>query len=108
MEYTIIEVPDMNDSLSRLVLNGTFYQIRFTYNDTNDYWTFGLYDDQDSPVALGIKIVPGMVLNMFLGRIELPKGVFGVLTELDRIGRYDFVNGKAQFVFVPAETEDEG
>lgn len=108
MDYTIIEVPDMNDSLSRLVLNGQFFQIRFTYNDTKDYWSFGLYDDQDNPVAIGMKIVPGAVLNMFFGRTKLPKGVFGVITKLDRIGRNDFQNGKAKFVFVPAEGEDEG
>lgn len=33
MDYTIIEVPDMNDSVSRVVLSGTAYLIRFTYND---------------------------------------------------------------------------
>lgn len=31
MEYTIIEVPDQNDSVSNVVLNDTYYQIRFTY-----------------------------------------------------------------------------
>lgn len=40
MEYTIITVPDMNDSVSRIVLNGTAYLIRFTYNDTKDYLEF--------------------------------------------------------------------
>ena len=37
MKYTIIEVPDMNDSVSRIVLDGTVYLIRFTYNDTKDF-----------------------------------------------------------------------
>ena len=44
MDYTIIEVPDMNDSVSRVVLSGTAYLIRFTYNDSKDYWKFSLYD----------------------------------------------------------------
>jgi len=43
MEYIIIEVPDMNDSISRIVLNGTAYMLRFSYNDTCDYWKFSLY-----------------------------------------------------------------
>lgn len=34
MEYIVIEVPDMNDSVSRIVLNRKQYLIRFTYNDT--------------------------------------------------------------------------
>jgi hypothetical protein len=108
MEYTIIEVPDMNDSKSRIALNGTMYQIRFTYNDTADYWKFGLYDSQDNPVAVGIKIVPGTVLNLFFGRTQLPQGAFGVRTELDRVGRDDFTNGRAEFIFVPADDIDEG
>ena len=34
MDAIVIEVPDMNDSVSRITLLGTQYQIRFTYNDT--------------------------------------------------------------------------
>lgn len=103
MEYTIIEVPDMNDSLSRVTLGEVYCQIRFTYNDTKDYWTFGIYTDKGEPVAIGIKIVPKMVLNLFFGANELPYGVFGVLTSLDRIGRDDFKTGNAKFIFCPAD-----
>lgn len=103
MEYTIIEVPDLNDSVSRITLAGTVYQIRFTYNHTGDYWKFGLYNAQGDPVIIGIKIVPRFPLNLFHNFASLPFGVFGVFTKLDRIGRDDFVNGKAQFVFVPAK-----
>ena len=34
MDYTVIEVPDMNDSVSRISLQGSQYQLRFTWNDT--------------------------------------------------------------------------
>lgn len=102
MEYTIIEVPDMNDSISRIVLSGKQYNIRFTYNDTCDYWKFSLYDAQSNPIVLGIKIVPQFPLNVFYGVSEIPSGVFGVLTKLDRIGRNDFLDGKAKFIFVPS------
>lgn len=105
MEYTIIEVPDMNDSVSRVVLAGTAYLIRFTYNDTCDYWKFSLYNAQNEPIVLGIKIVPRFPLNVFYGVTKLPDGVFGVMTKLERIGRNDFVDGNAQFVFCPVEIE---
>ena len=105
MEYTIIEVPDMNDSVSRVVLSGTPYQIRFTYNDTKDYWKFGLSDSQGNPIVVGIKVVPQFPLNIFYGVTRLPMGVFGVISKLDRIGRKDFVNGNAKFIFCPAEVE---
>ena len=102
MEYTIIEVPNLNDSMSRVVLDGKAYFIRFTYNDTFDYWTFGIYNNMNEPIVIGIKIVPQFPMNLFLTAYNLPFGVFGVISKLDRIGRYDFRDGKAQFIFCPA------
>lgn len=101
MDYITIEVPDMNDSVSRIVLNKTAYQIRFTWNDTGGYWKFSVYDPQSQPIVVGIKIVPKFPLNLFYGVTRLPFGVFGVMTKLDRIGRRDFAGGNAQFVFAP-------
>ena len=103
MEYTVIEVPDLNDSISRIVLSGTAYLIRFTYNDTGDYWKFSLYNSQSEPIILGIKIVPNFPLNLFFGVTRLPFGVFGVKTKLDRIGRAAFRNGEAKFIFCPLD-----
>lgn len=102
MDYIIIEVPDLNDSISRIVLLGKQYQLRFTWNDTGGFWSFGLMDSLGAPLLIGTKIVPQFPLNLFYGTDNLPLGVFAALTEKDRIGRQDFVNGKAQFVFIPA------
>ena len=100
MDYIIIEVPDMNDSISRIVLNGKQYQIRFTWNDKGGYWTFGLLDALGNPIAVGMKIVPRFPLNVFHS-VSLPIGVFGVMTELDKVGRTDFREGRACFIFSP-------
>lgn len=102
MDYIIIEVPDMNDSISRIVLRGKQYQLRFTYNDTGGYWSFGLMDSLGTPLLIGVKIVPQFPLNLFYGTDKLPLGVFAALTKEERIGRDSFVSGKAQFVFIPA------
>ena len=101
MDYITIEVPDMNDSVSRIALNGKQYQLRFTYNDTCGYWTFGLSDSLGNPIRVGIKIVPKMPLNLFCGTMDMPSGVFGVLTDLEKIGRKDFASGKAKFIYAP-------
>ena len=94
MDYIIIEVPDMNYSVSRIVLNGKQYLIRFTYNDIGGYWSFGLSDALGEPIVMGVKVVPRFPLNVFYyGVAELPMGVFGVMTELDKVGRADL--GKA-------------
>lgn len=103
MSYLIIDVPDLNDSFSRIVLNEKAYHIRFTYNDTEDRWRFGLYDAQMQPIVQGIKIVPGFPLNLFKGRDDIPPGVFGCISKADAVSRYDFKDGKARFVFAPVE-----
>lgn len=102
MDYIIIEVPDMNDSISRIVLNGKQYQIRFTWNDTGGFWTFGLMDSLGNPLLIGVKIVPQFPLNLFYGTQGLPVGVFAALTGEESIGRSDFIEGKAKFVFALA------
>lgn len=102
MDAIVIEVPDRNDSVSRITLLGTQYQIRFTYNDTGGYWYFGLYESLGNPIRIGVKIVPQFPLNLFWGTNQMPLGVFGVLTALDSVGRNDFVEGKAKFIFIPA------
>ena len=102
MDYIIIEVPDLNDSISRIVLLGKQYQLRFTWNDTGGFWSFGLMDSLGAPLLIGTKIVPQFPLNLFYGTDNLPLGVFAALTEKDRLGRQDFVNGKVQVVFLPA------
>ena len=102
MDYTIIEVPDMNDSISRVVLENVAYHIRFTFNMEGDYWKFGLYNTQGEPISQGVKIVPNFPLNLFIGSEKMPLGVFAALTKLDRIGRNDFRDDKAKFVFCPA------
>ena len=37
------------------------------------------------------------------GVAELPMGVFGVMTELDKVGRADFREGRASFIFAPVQ-----
>lgn len=102
MDYTIIEVPDMNDSMSRVVLNEKYYQIRFTYIDTFDYWEFGLYDDRNNPIVIGLKIVPNTPIGLFLGARKLP-GLFMALSPYSWIGRDGFKSGDAKFIFAPVD-----
>ena len=103
MDYIIIAVPDLNDSVSRVVLNGKVYQIRFTYNDTESRWYFGLSNAQGVPIVQSVKIVPGFPLNLFIGHDNMPNGVFGCMSNLEAVGRDDFKDGTAKFIFIPGE-----
>jgi len=100
MDIIEISVPDMNDSFSRVVLDGKEYLIRFTWNATAQRWSFGLYTMQSEPIAVGIRIVPQFPLTFQVSSSEFPPGEFFATTRLDRVGRNDFVNGNATFAYI--------
>ncbi len=98
---TVITVPDYNDSFSRVVLDGSEYLLRFTWNETAKFWNFGVYDMEENPIVSSMKVLPSCPLSVWHMNSQMPFGEFGVITDLDRIGRNDFINGKAQFVYIP-------
>lgn len=101
VEY--INVPNMNDSFSRVILRKKEYLMRFMYNGTYDYWSFGVYDIDKNILLQQRKIVPLAPLTHFDLSVRIPDGVFGCFTNLRHVGRNDFVNGKAEFAFIPWE-----
>lgn len=101
MERLEIYVPDMNDSFSRVILDGTEYLLRFTWNDTKQRWYFGIYTVLREPIVQGLKLVPQFPVNMQYIDKRLPSGVFGVYTNLEAIGRSDFADKKAIFAYIP-------
>jgi len=100
-----ISVPDMNDSFSRVVLDGTQYLIRFTWNEAAQRWSFGLYTMQREPISVGIKLVPRFPLNLQIVDDRYPAGVFGVYSDFEAVGRNDFIEGKAAFSYIPPDSE---
>lgn len=103
-----IRVPDMNDSLSMISIDRKKYYLRFTYNDHCDYWSFGIYNADRKPIVAMIKIVPNFPLRHFYTDVELPDGVFGCLSHKETVTRYSFINGDADFVYIPrVELEDD-
>lgn len=102
-----IHVPDMNDSVSMLSIDGKEYNLRFTYNEKYDYWSFGLYDEKTEPIIAMTKIVPNFPIFHFYTETDIPQGIFGCLSEKDTVGRYAFKEVTAEFVYIPiVELED--
>ena len=102
-----IEVPDMNDSISYLSIDGRKYGLRFTYNEKYDYWSFGLYDEDDKAIVAMTRIVPNFPIFHFYEGDNIPDGVFGCISTSDTVGRKAFVNKTAEFVYIPnIELED--
>lgn len=104
-----ITVPDMNDSVSTLSIDGVEYGLRFTYNEKYDYWSFGLYDENMEPIISQTRIVPNFPIFHFYTESDIPKGIFGCISSLDTVGRNAFKDVTAEFVYIPAiELEDDG
>ena len=104
----VIQVPDKNDSIGRITLNGKEYYIRFTINSSYDYWSFGLYDLRKNPIIPMTKVVPLVPLLHYYKYSDLPDGVFMCVPISGNVGRKSFSENKAYFVFVPGDELDEG
>lgn len=97
-----IEVPDENDSMVSIELDDKEYFLRFTYNEKYDYWSMGIYDEDEEPIVNAVKMVSGFPLFMMYKDQRLPSGSFGVIGEADKAGRQSFVNGEAELVYIPS------
>lgn len=96
-----IQVPDMNDSASSLSIDGKEYILRFTYNEKYDYWSFGLYDEDSNPIIAMTKIVPNFPVFLYYTDANLPDGIFGCISDTDKVGRQAFNNKTAEFIYIP-------
>jgi hypothetical protein len=95
-----IFVPDFNDSFSRVVIDGTQYLIRFTWNDSARRWSFGLYTLQKEPIVENIRLVPRFPLNLQIVDERFPNGIFGVYSNFPAVGRNGFKDGQAVFAYI--------
>lgn len=102
-----IKVPDMNDSISTLEIDGKEHGLRFTYNEKGDYWSFGLYDEDDEPIIAMTKVVPNFPIFHFYTDSDIPDGIFGCLSDSETVGRQAFNEGHAEFVYIPNEELEE-
>lgn len=103
-----IQVPDMNDSVSTLSIDGKEYNLRFTYNEKYDYWSFGLYDEGEEPIIAMTRIVPDFPIFHYYTDSDIPDGIFGCLSDIDTVGRNAFKDLTAEFVYIPnVELEDD-
>lgn len=102
-----IYVPDMNDSVGKITLDGRNYNIRFTYNASYDYWSFGLYTMDMDPILPMTKIVPNFAPLMVYKYTDFPEGQFYCYTNDSSIGRNGFAEDRAFFVYMTKNEIEE-
>lgn len=96
-----IKVPDMNDGMSALSIDGKEYLLRFTYNELYDFWSFGLYTSEEEPIIALTRIVPNFPIFHYYTYPDIPDGIFGCISDTDSVGRHAFNNKTAEFVYIP-------
>lgn len=101
MQYYEISVPDRNDSIIRVSLDGAFYYLRTTWNQYGGFWMLSIYDANMDLLIGMAKLVPGAIWNFFeLGSVG-PPGAIGIVTDNESVGRHDFSNSEAKLVYIP-------
>ena len=96
-----IDVPDMNDSKSRITLSGKEFMIRFTYSSEHDPGHYTHYSAEHEQILRMIKILPLFPQTEYYTDVQLPDGKFGCITNLANIGRNAFKDGQASFAYIP-------
>lgn len=94
-----IMVPEAHDSMSKVTLDGTSYVLRFTHNGTFDYWSIGIYDEQENEIVPMTKIVPYFSLFNY-PYTDLPKGVLFCDTKQDVVHENDFKDRIAHIIYI--------
>ena len=98
-----IYVPDKNDSLSKVVLSGTTYYLRFTLNGRYGYWSIGLYDASKNPMLPMTKISPCIDLFQFYPYIGFPEGHLVCVSQEDDVDTDAFTEARARMFYFTDE-----
>lgn len=74
MEYYEISVPDRNDSVMRVNLDGTYYYLRVTWNAYGEFWMLSIYDADMQMKNRHGKARAGSDLELLLSQLERSAG----------------------------------
>lgn len=101
MEYYEISVPDKNDSVMRVNLDGTYYYLRTTWCESGSCWLLSVYDAEMELIIGMTRLCPGAIWNLYYVNSGGPQGALGVMSDSEDVGRDAFVDGTAHLVYVP-------
>lgn len=78
MADTAVTIPTALDTplySQRTTLDGKEYLLKFDYSEREDRWFLSLYDVDETPLALGIKVIPNWpLLRLHVSNPDVPQG----------------------------------
>lgn len=99
----MIQIPviDANDSLTEVVLDGSAYFLRLSWNSEGAYWTWGLESANHDVLVRGRKLVPDTPLLYWIQSRYLPQGELMAITpdRRDSITRDALPSGEVALVY---------
>lgn len=94
------EFPAFRQSLT---LEGVSYIFSFVWNTRDNAWTMSIYDDQNEPLVLGIRIVLNYELIGQYQHLEIPPGKIYALDttgNVNPITYEDMFNGRISLLYL--------
>ncbi|MFY0477095.1 phage baseplate plug family protein [Achromobacter marplatensis] len=105
-----IPVPDVNDSLTEVDLDGVTYFLRLSWNSEAELWALSIENAYNALVVAGIAVVPGSPLLAGYRHLTVPAGELIALApdRRDAISRGALPSGEVALIYVDAQEVADG
>lgn len=106
----VIPVPDANDSLTEVELDGITYFLRLSWNSEAELWSMAIENAYNEVIVAGICVVPDTPLLAGYRHLVVPAGELVALApdRRDTVSRAALPAGEVALVYVNAEEVADG
>lgn len=106
----VIPVPDANDSLTEVELDGITYFLRVSWNSEAELWSMAIENAYNEVIVAGICVVPDTPLLAGYRHLAVPAGELVALApdRRDTVSRAALPAGEVALVYVNAEEVADG
>lgn len=105
-----IFVPDTNDSLTEVELDGMTYFLRLSWNSEARQWVLAIENAYNELIVAGIAVVPDTGLLTGYRHLAVPAGELVALApdRRDTISRSALPSGEVALLYIDASEVDRG
>lgn len=105
-----IPIPDVNDSLTEVELDGATFFLRLSWNSEADLWALSIENAYNELIVAGIVVLPGSPLLAGYRHLTVPAGELVALApdRRDTISRHALPSGEVALIYVEAQEVADG
>lgn len=106
----VIPVPDANDSLTEVELDGITYFLQLSWNSEAEMWSMAIENAYNEVIVAGICVVPDTPLLAGYRHLAVPAGELVALApdRRDTVSRAALPAGEVALAYVNAEEVTDG